>query len=414
MHNKIIHLNNLRKIVSKKQSEGKKIVLCHGVFDLLHFGHITHFKNAKKNGNILIVSITPDKFVKKGPGRPVFNQNIRALSLAELNIVDYVTINNSHSAVNVIRTIKPNIFCKGTEYKIHKNDITTEIKNEAKEIKSVGGKIIYTEGKTFSSSNLINTFGISDYDNSNNSLRNIKKVTNFKKIKNIFKNIEKLKILIIGELIIDKYVFCEALGKSGKEPVLVLKDKKTEEYLGGAGAIARHISNFNNNITLFSMVGEKSEHLKKIKKNLPPNIRLELLKKKNSSTILKTRFVDSNSHSKVLGVYNFNDDILDIKQEKAQSIKLKQIIPKFDLVIVSDYGHGFITKKLAKLICSKSKFLALNAQINASNIGYHSMRNYKNIDCVIINQKELEMEFRDKSTNLKNLITSSVSETVPI
>lgn len=404
MHNKIIHLNNLRKIVSKKQSEGKKIVLCHGVFDLLHFGHITHFKNAKKNGNILIVSITPDKFVKKGPGRPVFNQNIRALSLAELNIVDYVTINNSHSAVNVIRTIKPNIFCKGTEYKIHKNDITTEIKNEAKEIKSVGGKIIYTEGKTFSSSNLINTFGISDYDNSNNSLRNIKKVTNFKKIKNIFKNIEKLKILIIGELIIDKYVFCEALGKSGKEPVLVLKDKKTEEYLGGAGAIARHISNFNNNITLFSMVGEKSEHLKKIKKNLPPNIRLELLKKKNSSTILKTRFVDSNSHSKVLGVYNFNDDILDIKQEKAQSIKLKQIIPKFDLVIVSDYGHGFITKKLAKLICSKSKFLALNAQINASNIGYHSMRNYKNIDCVIINQKELEMEFRDKSTNLKNLI----------
>ena len=166
MNNKIIHLNNLRKIITKEKKIGKKIVLCHGVFDLLHFGHINHFKNAKKNGDLLIVSITPDKFVKKGPGRPAFNQNIRAMSLSELNIVDYVTINTTHSAVNVIKTIKPNIFCKGSEYKIHKNDITSEIRNEVREVKSVGGKIVYTGGKTFSSSNLINRFGISNFNNS--------------------------------------------------------------------------------------------------------------------------------------------------------------------------------------------------------------------------------------------------------
>ena len=120
---------------------------------------------------------------------------------------------------------------------------------------------------------------------------------------------------------------------------------------------------------------------------------------------MKTRFVDKNSNNKVLGVYNFNDEILDKYQENIQNKKLKKLLPKYDLVIVSDYGHGFITKSIAKTICSKSKFLALNAQkINASNIGYHSMRNYKNIDCVIINQKELEMEFKDRSTTLKNLI----------
>ena len=74
------------------------------------------------------------------------------------------------------------------------------------------------------------------------------------------------------------------------------------------------------------------------------------------------------------------------------------------MVIVSDYGHGFITKSISKLICRKSKFLALNAQVNAANIGYHSMRNYKNLSCAIINQRELEMEFREKSKNLNDLI----------
>ena len=404
MNNKIFHINDLEKILEKKRQSNKKIALCHGVFDLLHFGHIHHFRESKRKSDILVVSITPDKFVNKGPGRPAFNEKIRAMSLSELNIIDYITVNNSPTAVNVIKKLKPHFFCKGKEYKNFSNDITNEIKNEVRATKKIKGKIVFTGGKTFSSSNLINRYAISDNDIVGDSVKTIKKEYNFKKIKNIFQDIEKLKILIVGEIIIDKYVFCEALGKSGKEPVLVLQDRKTEEYLGGAAAIARHISNFNNNITLFSMIGAKSEYLKKIKKNLPKKIKLDLLKKKKSTTILKTRFIDSNSHNKVLGVYNFNDEILDKKQEKIQTQKLKKILPKFDLVIVSDYGHGFISKSIAKLICTKSKFLALNAQINASNIGYHSMRNYKNLDCVIINQKELEMEFRDRSTDLRNLI----------
>ncbi len=404
MNNKIFNINDLEKVLEKKRQSKKKIALCHGVFDLLHFGHIHHFKESKRNSDILVVSITPDKFVNKGPGRPAFSEKIRAMSLSELNIIDYITINTGPSAVNVIKKLKPHFFCKGEEYKDFSKDITNEIKNEARAIKKIKGKILFTGGRTFSSSNLINRYEISENNVSSSSVKEIKKEYNFKKIKNIFQDIEKLRILIIGEIIIDKYVFCEALGKSGKEPVLVLRDRKTEEYLGGAAAIARHISNFNNNITLFSMIGAKSEHLKKIKKNLPNKIKLDLLKKKKSTTILKTRFVDSNSHNKVLGVYNFNDEILDKNQEKIQTQKLKKILPKFDLVIVSDYGHGFISKSIAKLICKKSKFLALNAQINASNIGYHSMRNYKNLDCVIINQKELEMEFRDRSSDLRNLI----------
>ena len=71
--------------------------------------------------------------------------------------------------------------------------------------------------------------------------------------------IKKLKVLIIGETIIDQYIFCEALGKSGKEPILVLRDLETQKYLGGALAIARHLSDFCNNVSLLSFLGEDNE-----------------------------------------------------------------------------------------------------------------------------------------------------------
>ena len=127
---------------------------------------------------------------------------------------------------------------------------------------------------------------------------------------------KKIKVLIVGETIIDQYIFCEALGKSGKEPILVLRDIKTEEYLGGAAALARHVSPFCDNITLLSMVGEKSEYLQQIKKKLPKNINFKYIKKENSPTILKRRFLDHVNKNKVLGVYKINDEILPKKQDK--------------------------------------------------------------------------------------------------
>jgi ADP-heptose synthase, bifunctional sugar kinase/adenylyltransferase len=154
------------------------------------------------------------------------------------------------------------------------------------------------------------------------------------------------------------------------------------------------------------MVVEQGEYLTKISKNLPKNVHFHYIKKKNSPTIIKKRFLDNstNSNNKVFGVYTINDELLNEKDEKSFNKILKRIIPNYDLVIVSDYGHGLISKKSANLICKLSKYLALNAQVNAANIGYHSMRNYKNIDCVIINDKEIRHELRDKNGKVEILM----------
>ena len=134
-----------------------------------------------------------------------------------------------------------------------------------------------------------------------------------------------LKVLVIGETIIDQYVFCDALGKSGKEPILVLREMESEEYLGGAAAICRHLSSFCKNVTLLSMIGEKKEYLKKIKTNLPKNIFFEYINKKNSPTIVKKRYLDHVGNNKVIGVYKINDENLADKDENNFHQKLKYL-----------------------------------------------------------------------------------------
>ena len=156
MNSKILTFKEIVEKIKILKKKNKKIILCHGVFDLLHVGHIKHLKKAKEFGDKLIVTITPDIYVNKGPGRPVFNQNLRSESIAALDSVDFVVINNTITAVNPIRVIKPDIYCKGQDYKKASNDITGEIKNEIKEIKKIKSKIVFTDEITFSSSRLIN------------------------------------------------------------------------------------------------------------------------------------------------------------------------------------------------------------------------------------------------------------------
>ena len=117
--------------------------MCHGVFDVVHFGHVSHFKAAKKSGDILVVSITEDKFVNKGPGKPIFNSKIRAEFLSNLSCVDYVIINNSKTSISLIKKLKPNFYVKGLDYKNNNKDITGEIKMKLELSKVWGKNYIY-------------------------------------------------------------------------------------------------------------------------------------------------------------------------------------------------------------------------------------------------------------------------------
>jgi rfaE bifunctional protein nucleotidyltransferase chain/domain len=265
MKKKIYTLAELEKIIFLLKKNKKTIALCHGVFDLLHPGHIYHFEQVKQKSDILVVSITADKQVLKGPGKPYFKEKLRLHALASLEIIDYVVLSNEQSAVHVIKKIKPHFYAKGSDYKKSKDDITKKIDLEKNEVKKHGGKILFTQGQTFSSSKIINN----DYFYNQEQSEFLKKIKTKYSIRSIINFLDKLNDnipLVAGETIIDDYVFCKAIGKSGKESYMVMQEKKSEKYLGGVLSIAQNLASLSKKVNLLTAVGSIDSYKKKIER----------------------------------------------------------------------------------------------------------------------------------------------------
>lgn len=148
-------IEELSGIVQQLKSEGKKVVLCHGCFDLMHPGHIKYLQAAKRMGDVLIVTITPDRCIDKGSGRPVFNEDLRADSVAALECVDYAALNAWPTAVETLRLLRPDIYVKGQEFQNLK-DKTGKIQREYEVLKEIGAEMRFTHEIVFSSTKLLN------------------------------------------------------------------------------------------------------------------------------------------------------------------------------------------------------------------------------------------------------------------
>ena len=154
---KILDIGELAEKVGHLKALGRTVVHCHGCFDLMHPGHIRYFQAAKKMGDVLIVTITPDEYVDKGPGRPVFDENLRAESIAALECVDFVAVNKWPTAEQTLRVLRPNIYVKGQEFE-QLEDKTGKIQREAEVVKQIGAELRFTHEIVFSSTKLINAY----------------------------------------------------------------------------------------------------------------------------------------------------------------------------------------------------------------------------------------------------------------
>lgn len=408
--NKVYHYSSFHDLMAESVVlfENSQVVHCHGVFDLLHIGHIRHFKEAKAKGDILVVSITADEYVNKGPDRPVFSQNLRAEAIAALDVVDYVVINNHPTAIEIIKLIKPNVYIKGIEYKTLENDLTGKIQDEEAAVNSVGGNVVFTDDITFSSSSLINQFfpsfppGVMQY------LSHFKKKFNSSDIFSCINASQQLKVAVIGESIIDEYVFCDAMGKAGKEPVLVAKNISSEKYAGGVLAIANHLSDFVSEVDCFTYFGEQAGYESLAKSKIKENVNLQSIYKSQSPTIVKRRFVDNYLRQKLFEVYEINDSPIDGDNKKQFLSALSEQLENYDVVIVADYGHGLLDQDSIAELSEKSKFLAVNVQANAGNHGFNCIDKYPKADYVCIAQRELDLTFRKRNRNPEDHLNALV------
>jgi len=401
--NKIKRLEDLAHVLATLQKDGKKIVHCHGVFDLLHIGHIRHLEAARALGDVLVVTITADRFVNKGPHRPAFPERLRAEAIASLACVAYVAINERPTAVETIQLLKPNLYVKGLVRDGGKRDHTDAIQKEEEAVKSVGGQLVLTDEETYSASTLINRFMDVFTPETKAFLEQFRERHTPEEIVGYLQAIRKLKVLIIGETIIDEYQFCSVMGKSGKEPVLAALHQRTEQYAGGVLAIANHVANFCEEVGLVSAIGEINSSEDFISSKLNRNVTTRFVRLPAVPTIVKRRFLEEYLAAKLFEVYVMRNDALPPEQETQFCRALEEVLPEYDVVIVADYGHGLMTERAIRLICEKSRFLAVNTQTNAGNKGFNTISKYPRADYVSIGEPEVRLDARKLSADIEEL-----------
>lgn len=400
---KIKTLAQLGTISRRLKRQGYSVVQCHGVFDLIHPGHIRHFQSAKREGDFLMVTLTADKYVKRGPGRPIFNEHLRAETLAALAAIDYVAIVDAPTAIEAISIIRPSVYAKGPDYQEKGKDITGMIEREAAAVKAVRGRLYITHDITFSSSALINNHLAVYPPATRDYLRHLARAYPLPVILDYLNQVAKLRVLVIGDAIIDQYHYCYAMGRSSKEPLVVNKFTSAESFAGGTLATANHVASLCQRVDLLTVLGATDSWQPFIEQQLAARVRAKFYRRRGVPTTIKRRYISNVYQRKIFEICFMDDTPLTGRLEQQVIKHLARRVPQYDLVIVNDFGHGFLTPRIIRTICRYARCLALNVQTNSANIGFNVVTKYPRADYICVDEMELRFATHDRYSNLKKI-----------
>lgn len=401
---KMLSLEEAKAISRDFDKRGLKVVLVHGVFDLLHPGHLEHFSQAANLGDVLIVSVTADRFVNKGPGRPVFNLDVRMKALTHIASVDFVIPSHFPSGEQTIRSIKPHFYVKGREYEEESNDITGKILLERQAVEECGGEIRFTDGYVSSSTHIINRH-LSPLSNAAQEwIAEFHKDHSTHEVLEFIDRLELLKVAVVGETIIDCYTDCSPLGKSGKHPTLVFQKHESECLPGGVLAIGLICQEFSNDIEIYTHQNPSFQTYTQDLPDFMTKMKFFPFVSNTKPNILKHRFVEKSSGVRIFEYYDFAPEFFSEIEIQGYWKQMEQQLSSREVVIVADYGHGFLSKEGTTMLEGKSSFLAVNTQINAGNRGFNTITKYKRADLICLNGGELQLELRDSAPDYKLIV----------
>lgn len=400
---KNLSFNDAGLFFTKLRNEGKKLVQCHGTFDLLHPGHIVHFEEAKALGDILVVTITAEKYVNKGPGRPYFNDQLRVKYLSSLEYIDYVVIVPFPAAREAIECICPHIYCKGKEYEDPQVDVTGNIYDDIRTVEHLGGKVHYVGSVVFSSTKLLNNHFEVHPLQMKEFCKKLAAKYSPSQFRDIVDSFKDLKVLIIGDIIFDRYSSVKVQGLTSKNRIISTRFLSEETQAGGALAVFRHVKQFSPKTKLISLVGTEPWVESTLAKYIAHD-EDKIIRSPDFITIIKQRFVEPLSEgkelSKLFAINVIEERYLSEKNQKIVYNLIDNCIKDYDLVMVMDFGHGLMQDSIRELVQKKTPFLAINCQTNSYNHGFNIIdRQYRRADSFSLDESELTLACGRRNIN---------------
>ncbi len=375
----------------------KKVIMCHGVFDVVHPGHLRHLIYAKSKADILVASLTADKHINKGQYRPHIPQDLRALNLAAYEIVDYVIIDTNGTPIKNISKLQPDFFAKGYEYTA--DGLPAKTQEEADTLHAYGGEIIFTPGDiVYSSSKLIDLAPPAIKIEKLLTFMESEKLT-FDSLRNCLDRFKGKKVHVVGDTIVDSYTQTAMIGGQTKTPTMSVLYERRDDYIGGAAVVAEHLRAAGAEVLFSTVLGD----------DVLKEFVLEGLKKSGVQChpVIDPTRPTTNKNAIVAGGYRLlKVDTLDNRSISDDIVhKLAQAIvaTSCDAVVFSDFRHGLFNRRtIPRLIeaIPSGVYKVADSQV-ASRWG--NITDFKNFDLITPNEREARFALADQDSGIRPL-----------
>lgn len=378
----------------------RTLVFVSGNFNVVHPGHLRLLNFAAENGDFLVVGVLADNL-----GNSLLPEDLRLEGIASIGMVDYCFILREPPE-QIIKELQPQLVVKGREY-------SKKFNPEADTVSAYGGKLLFSSGEVrFSSFDLIQKELFEEKRVHINHSQNYLERHNFKtgELIPLILRVSELKIVVIGDLIVDEYVTCDPLGMSQEDPTIVVTPIEHDQFVGGAGIVAAHARGLGAQVQFFSVAGDDEPGQFARSKLTDYGVDFKVLTDSTRPTTLKQRF-RANGKT-LLRVNHLRQHEIDEELMEEMFSLARPAIEQADLLMFSDFNYGCLPQPLVEKITAHCKrhevMLAADSQ-SSSQVG--DISRFKGTHLITPTEHEARLAMRDSKTGLVMLADNLQRET---
>ena len=386
----------LREAIGLRPRE-KKVIMCHGTFDLVHPGHIRHLMYAKGKADILVASLTSDSHINKANFRPFVPQDLRAMNLAALEIVDYVVVDEHPTPIDNLKFLQPDFFAKGYEYSA--DGVHPKTREEMAALETYGGQIIFTPGDfVLSSSSII------ELTPPNLAVDKLLALLHseglgFADLGRALEKLPGIKVHVIGDTIVDSYTYCTLIGGTAKTPTFSVKYDRQADFPGGAAVVAKHLRKAGADVVFSTVMGEDALKNFVIDDLTAAGIRCEPVVDPTRPTTHKNAFITN-------GYRMLKVDKLDnrpINEKTLERLKKSLAQHPVDGVVFSDFRHGLFNRLTIPELVSAVPPGSLRVADSQVANRWGNILEFQNFDLITPNEREARFALGDQDSTVRPL-----------
>lgn len=375
----------------------KKVIMCHGTFDVVHPGHVRHLLYAKTKADVLVASLTADVHIMKGNMRPYVPEELRAINLAALEMVDYVVIDRDPTPLRNLAIIQPDFFAKGYEYTA--GSVHPKTQEEINVLESYGGEVIFTPGDIVYSSTALIALAPPSIAVEKLMLLMQGEGIGFDDLRGALRKLIGLRAHVVGDTIVDSYTYTSMIGGMTKTPTISVRFEKKVDYVGGAGVVAKHLKAAGAEVTFSTVLGDDAY------KNF-------VLDDLNTYGVHCLPIIDStrptiNKNAIVAEGYRLlKVDTLDnrsISDKIVEQLRRQIADTRTDALVFSDFRHGIFNRSTIPHLTSAipaGAFRVADSQV-ASRWG--NILEFEGFDLITPNEREARFALGDQDSVLRPL-----------